>query len=172
MAFPWLKYLFVPSSDLAGTDVKVGPDVTCFGPGHRVVASARILEKVTARASPLASRCWDGPPRRAWGCKLAQLAAATGCEVVATASPENFDMIEKLGASRIFGYYRSQNVGEDVVAVVVKTKCARAWRSATALPHPVQMSSRPSHPQQGGSLSPRVVSPGGTNQRGGASRDG
>lgn len=43
------------------------------------------------------------------GCNAVQLAAAAGYEVVATASPKNFDMVRGLGAARVLDY-RSPSV--------------------------------------------------------------
>jgi len=64
-----------------------------------------------------------GPPGKAllgWGGSTSvgsnaiQLAAAAGYEVVATASPRNFDYVRKLGASSVFDY-KSKNVARQVI---------------------------------------------------------
>lgn len=44
------------------------------------------------------------------GCNAVQLAAAAGYEVIATASPKNFEQAKKLGASQVFDYSRSYTV--------------------------------------------------------------
>lgn len=49
------------------------------------------------------------------GSNAIQLAVASGCEVVTTASPRNFDYVRKLGASRVFDY-ASASVVDDVIA--------------------------------------------------------
>ncbi|KAK9414642.1 putative Enoyl reductase (ER) domain-containing protein [Seiridium unicorne] len=48
------------------------------------------------------------------GCNAIQLAVAAGYEVVATASPKNFELIKKLGASQVFDYNNAAVV-EDLV---------------------------------------------------------
>lgn len=45
MAFPWIKYPFVMGSDISGTVVEVGEDVTRFQVGDRVVALAQGYDK-------------------------------------------------------------------------------------------------------------------------------
>jgi len=48
------------------------------------------------------------------GCNAIQLAVAAGYEVVATASPRNFDYVKKLGASQVFDYH-SKTVVKDII---------------------------------------------------------
>ena len=49
------------------------------------------------------------------GCNAIQLARAAGYEVVTTASPKNFDLVKRLGASAAFDY-RSATVVQDLIA--------------------------------------------------------
>ncbi|WP_068088888.1 zinc-binding alcohol dehydrogenase family protein [Novosphingobium rosa] len=51
------------------------------------------------------------------GCNAVQLAVAAGYQVVATASPANFDYVKSLGASLVFDY-RSNSVVADIVAAL------------------------------------------------------
>jgi NADPH:quinone reductase-like Zn-dependent oxidoreductase len=46
------------------------------------------------------------------GCNAIQLAVASGYEVITTASPKNFDLVKKLGASHIFDYRSATAVSE------------------------------------------------------------
>ncbi|OJJ50607.1 hypothetical protein ASPZODRAFT_126499 [Penicilliopsis zonata CBS 506.65] len=48
------------------------------------------------------------------GCNGIQLAVAAGYEVFTTASPKNFDLVRKLGASQVFDY-RSRTVVADII---------------------------------------------------------
>lgn len=48
------------------------------------------------------------------GCNGIQLAVAAGYEVIITASPKNFDLLKKLGASQVFDY-KSKNVVDELV---------------------------------------------------------
>ncbi|OCL09875.1 oxidoreductase-like protein [Glonium stellatum] len=49
----------------------------------------------------------------ATGTLAVQFAKLSGCEVIATASPRNFDLLRKLGADQVFDY-RSQDVGSKI----------------------------------------------------------
>lgn len=49
------------------------------------------------------------------GCNAIQLAVAAGYSVITTASPKNFDLVKKLGASETFDY-NSPTVVDDIVA--------------------------------------------------------
>lgn len=51
------------------------------------------------------------------GCSAVQLAVAAGYEVVATASPRNWDMVRSLGAAQVFDY-RSPDVQRDILAAL------------------------------------------------------
>ncbi|KAI9835646.1 MAG: hypothetical protein M1838_005236 [Thelocarpon superellum] len=51
------------------------------------------------------------------GCNAIQLAVAAGYQVVTTASPKNFDLVKKLGASQAFDY-RSKTVVSDMIAAL------------------------------------------------------
>ncbi len=49
------------------------------------------------------------------GCNTIQLGVASGHEVIATASPKNFDYLRRLGAARVFDY-NSATVVDDIIA--------------------------------------------------------
>ncbi|SCO04922.1 related to oxidoreductase [Fusarium fujikuroi] len=59
------------------------------------------------------------------GKNAVQLAVAAGYDVVATASPKNWDIIRGLGASSVFDY-RSLSAIDDVVASLKDRRCAGA----------------------------------------------
>ena len=59
------------------------------------------------------------------GSNAIQLAVAAGYEVVATASPKNFDYCRKLGARAVFDY-RSRSVVADIVEALRSETCAGA----------------------------------------------
>ncbi|KAF4960846.1 hypothetical protein FGADI_679 [Fusarium gaditjirri] len=59
------------------------------------------------------------------GKNAVQLAVAAGYDVIATASPKNWDTVRNLGASAVFDY-RSSSVINDVVASFKDRKCAGA----------------------------------------------
>jgi NADPH:quinone reductase-like Zn-dependent oxidoreductase len=46
------------------------------------------------------------------GCNAIQLAAASGYEVITTASPKNFSLVKSLGASHVFDYHNTTAVPE------------------------------------------------------------
>ncbi len=48
------------------------------------------------------------------GCNGIQLAVAAGYEVISTASPKNFDLLKRLGASHVYDY-NSENIVEELV---------------------------------------------------------
>ncbi len=51
------------------------------------------------------------------GCNGIQLAVAAGYEVISTASPKNFDLLKRLGASHVCDY-NSENIVEELVQVL------------------------------------------------------
>ncbi len=55
------------------------------------------------------------------GCNGIQLAIAAGYEVLATASPRNFDLLRRLGASEVFDYHDDGAIGAIVAALSGKT---------------------------------------------------
>lgn len=55
-----------------------------------------------------------------------QLARASGLKVVATASPKNFENVERLGASAVFDY-ADPDVVEKLVSAIQDTKCVGAF---------------------------------------------
>ncbi|KAJ5624679.1 hypothetical protein N7510_000988 [Penicillium lagena] len=60
------------------------------------------------------------------GCNAVQLAVAAGYEVVATASPHNFDLVKKLGASQVLDYH-SANIVEELVLALRDRELAGAF---------------------------------------------
>lgn len=59
------------------------------------------------------------------GCNAIQLAVAAGYEVIATASPKNFEVVKKLGASQVFDY-KSKTVVQDLTKAFKGKKTAGA----------------------------------------------
>lgn len=49
------------------------------------------------------------------GCMAIQLSIAAGVEVIATASPQNFDLLKRLGASHVFDY-RSKSIDDELIS--------------------------------------------------------
>lgn len=169
-AFWPLNYPTILGQDVAGEVVAVGPNVTRFKKGDRVVGHAvgmatkrnqdngfqayTILQTNMACELPdnipfenaaviplglstAASGLFQGeylnlqfptePVRKSTGKTLLiwggsssvgsnaiQLAVAAGYEVIATASPRNFEYVKKLGASKVFDYHGS-TIGDDLV---------------------------------------------------------
>ena len=60
------------------------------------------------------------------GSNAIQLAIASGCEVITTASPKNFEYVRKLGATAVFDY-RSRTVIEDVIEAFRNRESAGAF---------------------------------------------
>jgi NADPH:quinone reductase-like Zn-dependent oxidoreductase len=166
---PWIKYPFVPGSDVAGEVVAIGVGVVRFKVGDRVVGYAAGADKghrtaeggfqtyavlLAYMASPLPgslsyeaasvlpmglgtaasglferdclalqrpsqSRQATGKTLLIWGGSTSvgsnaiQLAVAAGYDVIATASPRNFDYVKRLGARLAFDY-RSKSVVADI----------------------------------------------------------
>ena len=73
------------------------------------------LARPSAKAAPAGQTLlvWGGSTSA--GSNAIQLAVAAGYEVIATASPRNFDYVRSLGASRVFDY-NSPGVVADIVA--------------------------------------------------------
>ncbi|KAM0498599.1 hypothetical protein ACHAP8_006222 [Fusarium lateritium] len=67
------------------------------------------------RASGKVILVWGGST--SVGCNIIQLAKAAGFEVITTASPRNFDYLNKLGASQVFDY-SSPFVKQDLLTAV------------------------------------------------------
>lgn len=59
------------------------------------------------------------------GCNAIQLARAAGYDVVTTASPKNFDLVKRLGATKVFDY-RSKTVIADMIRELKGKKLAGA----------------------------------------------
>lgn len=170
---PWLKYPFIPGSDVAGEVIAIGPEVTRFQIGDRVLGYAAGADKghssteggfqtfvvlkshmaseipatlsfeaasvlplglstaATALFEPdcLALDRPSAAPRPTgktvliWGGSTSvgsnaiQLAVAAGYDVIATASPRNFEHVKRLGAHLAFDY-ASKSVVADIVAAL------------------------------------------------------
>lgn len=182
MVYTWVKLPFVLGSDVAGEVVEVGPGVTRFAVGDRVVGHAvgqdqkrnRSAEGafqsysvlLTYMTSPIpdnlsyesasviplgasTAACglfqkdhlglqhpsvnpkptgktviiWGGST--SVGCNAIQLAVAAGYEVFTTASPRNFELVKKLGATEVFDY-NSRTVIRDVVSALKRKTVAGA----------------------------------------------
>ena len=180
----WIKYPFILGDDVAGEVVEVGPGVTRFRPGDRVVGNAVSIDKRANRAcegafqqyvllrenlvSPIpdslsyeracvlpltlsTAACglfmkdylalqhpslkiaknstgqtlvvWGGST--SLGSNAIQLAVAAGYEVIATASPKNFDYVKRLGAGHAFDY-RSSTAVSEIISLLKGKKSAGA----------------------------------------------
>ncbi|KAI1774982.1 GroES-like protein [Hypoxylon cercidicola] len=60
------------------------------------------------------------------GANAVQLAAAAGYEVISTSSPKNFDLVKRLGASRVLDYH-SKTLARDLLAAVRGKHLAGAY---------------------------------------------
>ncbi|KAG8532918.1 uncharacterized protein KY384_002796 [Bacidia gigantensis] len=87
------------------------------------------LQYPSAHAEPTgqALLIWGGAS--SVGCNAIQLAVAAGYEVFVTASPSNFDLVERLGASQVFDYH-SSSVVDDIVATLKDKMIAGALNAA------------------------------------------
>ena len=168
-----LKYPTILGHDVAGEVFAVGPNVTSFKPGTRVLGHAigmssgrhqdNAFQAYTILQTNMASEIPDELPYEnaaviplglstaaaglfqddllnlklptepaapagsagqavlIWGgassvgCNAIQLAVAAGYSVITTASPKNFELVKKLGASEVFDY-NSPTVVDDIVA--------------------------------------------------------
>lgn len=181
--FGWIKYPFTMGSDSAGEVVEIGPNVTQFAVGDRVVGLAVGMDRRSSKSSEGAFQTYTvlrekvtsaipdtmsfeqacviplglstaacglfgkeylalpaptlnpkptGKTVLIWGasssvgCNAIQLACAAGCEVIATASPQNHAMLRKLGASQVFDY-KSPTVVEDIVKAFENRTTAGAF---------------------------------------------
>lgn len=178
---PWLQYPFIPGSDVAGEVIAIGPDVTRFQIGDRVLGYAagadkghvaaeggfqtfvvlktHMASKIPATLSfeaasvlplglstaatalfepdclaldrPSAAPRSTGKTVLIWGGSTSvgsnaiQLAVAAGYDVIATASPRNFDYVKRLGARLAFDY-ASKSVVADIVAALKGRQLAGA----------------------------------------------
>ncbi|CAJ0543735.1 Ff.00g039000.m01.CDS01 [Fusarium sp. VM40] len=184
MMFEWLTYPLILGYDVAGQVVKMGPGVTRFAEGDRIVgvtagmdkrgrrpdegafqelvvirqhlavkipegmtsADASVLPLTTVTAacalfqkdqlalqmpSIKTTRTSTGETIVVWGASTnvgrnaVQLAVAAGYDVIATASPKNWDAIRSLGAFAVYDY-RSPSAVADVASAFKNRKCAGA----------------------------------------------
>lgn len=183
----WISYPFILGSDLAGEVVEVGPGVTRFSVGDRVLGHAVGAEKARNNAAegafqeytivldhmaapipatmayenaavlplalstaacglfqkdqlaleyPSATATPTGKTLLVWGGSTSvgsnaiQLAVAAGYDVIATASPRNFDYVTRLGAGQVFDY-NSPTVVADIIAALHGRTIAGALAVAT-----------------------------------------
>ncbi|PYH98409.1 GroES-like protein [Aspergillus ellipticus CBS 707.79] len=186
--FPWVTFPLVLGEDVAGEVVAVGPGVTRFQPGDRVVGQAvgsnandsvegafqqyAVLRENMASTLPAAVAyaqasviplafstaiaglfqkdylglqapsltptptgktllIWGGAT--SVGCNAIQLAVAAGYEVIATASPHNFDYVKRLGAAAVFDY-KQPTIRDDLRAAFRGKTCAGALAIAGVVP--------------------------------------
>jgi NADPH:quinone reductase-like Zn-dependent oxidoreductase len=87
----------------------------------------------TARPTGRTLLVWGGAT--SVGCNAIQLAVAAGYDVIATASPRNFDYLRKLGASQVFDYH-STTVVADLIAALKGRTIAGALAVATGSAKP------------------------------------
>ncbi|KAG2177643.1 hypothetical protein INT44_008157 [Umbelopsis vinacea] len=84
------------------------------------------LDLPTAPARPSSGKTliiWGGST--SVGCNAIQLAVAAGYEVFTTASPRNFDLLKKLGASQVFDY-NDKNVVQNMISALKEKTLAGA----------------------------------------------
>jgi NADPH:quinone reductase-like Zn-dependent oxidoreductase len=78
--------------------------------GLSTAACALFMKDLLALPHPSTSPKPTGTTLLVWGgstsvgCNAIQLARAAGCEVIATASPKNHDLLRKLGAAEVYDY--------------------------------------------------------------------
>ncbi|BDD60283.1 hypothetical protein MAP00_005421 [Monascus purpureus] len=143
-----MSYPAILGQDVAGVVHSVGPNVSRFKPGDRVVGHAvgmatkrnqdNAFQAYTILQSHMASQLPDhitfenaakptGSTLLVWGgassvgSNAIQLAAAAGYGVVTTASAKNFEYVKKLGATEAFDYHSPNIVDELVHALKGKT---------------------------------------------------
>ncbi|RDW85958.1 zinc-binding alcohol dehydrogenase-containing protein cipB [Coleophoma crateriformis] len=68
------------------------------------------------------------------GCNAIQLAVAAGYEVITTASPKNFNLTKKLGASQVFDYHSATVVQDIVEAFRGKSSAGALCIGGTSVP--------------------------------------
>ncbi|RAL07195.1 zinc-binding alcohol dehydrogenase family protein [Aspergillus homomorphus CBS 101889] len=141
-----MEYPTILGQDVAGEVVQLGPKVTRFRVGARVVGHAvgmatkrnqdnafqaytilqtnMVCELPDAIAYEAAAVLPLGLSTAACGLvgsNAIQLAVAAGYEVVTTASPRNFDYVKRLGASSVFDYNSPTVVDDLATALEGKT---------------------------------------------------
>ncbi|OOF91851.1 hypothetical protein ASPCADRAFT_56526 [Aspergillus carbonarius ITEM 5010] len=139
-----MNYPTMLGQDVAGEVIAVGPNVTRFKPGDRILGHAvgmatkrnqdNAFQAHTIVQVNMASELPDHIPYEnaavlplafstaccglfqddCVGSNAIQLAVAAGHEVITTASPKNFDYVKKLGATQVLDY-SSPTVTEDLV---------------------------------------------------------
>ncbi|KAF2158796.1 hypothetical protein M409DRAFT_38088, partial [Zasmidium cellare ATCC 36951] len=117
-----IKYPTILGSDMAGTVVEVGSEVTRWKVGDRLMAhtfgatigqpAKAAFQNYTAREVVLV---WGGSS--SVGCVAIQMAVAAGYEVFATASPRNHELCKSLGAATVFDYGKAEVEAEMLAAL-------------------------------------------------------
>ncbi|KAK7430799.1 hypothetical protein QQZ08_002588 [Neonectria magnoliae] len=128
MMLEWLEYPLILGLDVAGEVVETGPGVSRFqkgGGGGEDFLTAKIPENVgfaDAAVLPLgactaASGLFqkDQLALDLFHVKKGRLAVGAGYDVIATASPKNWDVVRRLGAAEVLDY-RSPTAAQDIVA--------------------------------------------------------
>jgi NADPH:quinone reductase-like Zn-dependent oxidoreductase len=76
------------------------------------------------------------------GSNAIQLAVAAGYDVITTASPRNFEYVQRLGARQAFDY-RSSTVVADIIAALRRRRLAGAIAIGTGSAAPCTAATRP-----------------------------
>lgn len=92
-----------------------------FQKDQLALESPRVAEKRTHTGKTLL--IWGAST--SVGNNAVQLATAAGYDVIATASPKNWDAVRRLGAAEMFDY-RSPTVEQDIIAAFADRECAGA----------------------------------------------
>lgn len=97
-------------------------ETACVMPLALSTAACALFQKdYLALPFPIINPTASGKTLLVWGgstsvgCNAIQLARATGCEVIATASPKNHNYLKTLGAAEVFDY-RSTTVVSDIIS--------------------------------------------------------
>lgn len=114
-------------ADMSYEQAAVLPSSVCTAGSALFLKDCLVLQLPTTPARPPTGKTllvWGGSS--SVGSNCIQLAVAAGYEVIATASPKNFDHVKKLGASQVFDYRKNTVVREVTDAVKDKTMVGAA----------------------------------------------